>query len=377
MKRMLVAADIATHPCIAGNTQCIMQYVEQLRALGVEVYYLLIGSQELSQENIEMTKKYWGNYFFYYPLPLWQQYLMKIYKRLIKQSYPDNVDFYVPFGLINYVNSLYQKYDFCGLIVNYIWQSRLADCCIPIKALYTHDIFAYRDERLEAGKYWHHHSVAQEAKAIRRFQYVLAIQDVERDYFKILSPHSDVRSLYSSFTFVSQNIKNNNIILFFSGNGPFNIIGIKHFIKDVFPLLLKKNPKIQLYIGGNICSVMSPEELHPNIRLKGCYNNPSDFYQLGDIVINPVYEGTGLKIKTFESIAHGKVTIVDPHSSIGIYKSLNAPLIVASSPEVYVEKIMKYLGNDNLILSNKLHCQEYIKSLNKYISSQYSEIFHL
>lgn len=377
MKKILVAADVATHPCVAGNTQCIMQYVENLRTIGADVYYLLIGSQDILKKTIETTRGYWGNRFFYYPLPLWQQLSMKIYKRLTRQSYPDNVDFYVPWGLINYVNSLHSTYHFDGLIVNYIWQSRLAKCHIPIKALYTHDIFAYRDERLDAGKYWHHHSVAEEAKAIRRFQHVLAIQDAERDYFKILSPKSDVRSLYSSFVFVNQNIQKNNNILFFSGNGPFNISGIKYFIKKVFPLLLKRNPEIHLYIGGNICSALNSEKLHPNIILKGCYDNPSDFYQLGDIVINPVYEGSGLKIKTFESLAHGKVTIVDPHSSIGIYQASKSPLIIASSPETYVEEIINYLGNTNLILSNKHHCQVYIESLNKYISSQYRDIFSL
>ncbi|MCM1501093.1 MAG: glycosyltransferase [Bacteroidales bacterium] len=375
MKKILVAADMTTHPCIGGNNQCVMQYVKCLKQLGFDVYYLLIGTHGQSKESVDETLAYWGDHIFYYKTPKWQFFLQRIYKRLVRKAYPNNIDFYYPCGLNSYVNDLHSKYDFTGLIVNYIWESRLAFCNIPIRAIYTHDVFAFRDERMCAGSDWHHYSVEEEAKAIRRFPHVLAIQDVERDYFKFLAPKSKVLSVYSGFTFVDQPVCGNKNILFFSGRGKLNIEAITKFINEVFPLVLERDSDIHLLLGGQICSCFTREELHPNIELKGSYESPDDFYGLGDIVINPVFEGSGLKIKTFEAIAHGKVTIVDPHSAVGIYKLEKSPLLIAAEPQDYVDEIKKHICSHKPLEYNKAKCKEYIEDLNKYISSKYFEIF--
>lgn len=375
MKKILVAADIATHPCTGGNNQCIMQYVACLRNIGFDVYYLLIGSNELSARSIEETKAFWGERFFYYRFPWWQSCYMKVYKHITRQAYPDNIDFYSPLGIVGFVNRLHKKYDFTGIVVNYIWQSRLAHCIIPIKAIFTHDVFTYRNERIATGNNWHHHSAKEEARGVRRFPNILAIQDIERSYFSFLSPHSDVWSVYSNFTFVEQPVTGNKNILFFSGNNGLNLEAIKCFIDQVFMQLLSFDSEVRLLLGGNICSAFNLQELPPNIELKGRYENPDDFYLLGDIAINPVSKGTGLKIKTFEAIAHGKVTITDPHSALGIYNACDAPLHIAHSPDEYIQTILQFIHRPQDITRNQTLCRGYINSLNEYITAQYRNIF--
>ena len=154
-----------------------------------------------------------------------------------------------------------------------------------------------------------------------------------------------------------------------------NVEAINYFISNVFNKLLQHDNAIHLLIGGNICSAFSPNEIHPNIELKGRYDNPDDFYLLGDIVINPVSKGTGLKIKTLEALAHGKVTITDPHSAAGIYDATNAPLKVAHTPDEYMKAILHYMQQPQAIILNQTQCRSYIDSLNNYISLQYKEIF--
>lgn len=375
MKKILIASDTPTHPCTSGNRRCIMQYAENLRSAGFETYLLLIGSQESTQDDITATRRHWGGHFFYYPLPAWQLYGMRIYKRVTRQAYPDNIDFYPPSGIVRHVNALHAEHGFTGLIVNYIWQSKLARCKIPVKAIFTHDIFADREKRFEGGADWHHHTTKEEQKGVSRFQYILAIQDEERDYFRQLAPDSDVRSIYASFRFTPQPVVQNKNILFFSGRNSFNRTGITRFIDKVFPLLTEQDSSIRLLIGGDICIILEQSELHPNITLKGRYDNPDDFYQLGNIAINPVYEGTGLKIKTFEAIAHGKVTVTDPHSATGIYRPEQAPLVIARTPAEYANQILRYIDAPDAITENKDRCRNYIESLDRYIQAQYRDIF--
>lgn len=376
MKKILVVSDIPSHPCLGGNQQCIMQYVENLRTLGFDVYFLLMKSYGMPLEYIPHTKKYWGDHYFEYDTPWLQVQYQRVVRRLYKDAYPAILDFMYPWGMNAFINKLHIQYDFSGLIVNYIWMSRAAFCNIPVKALYTHDVFSDRRKKIPQ-QYWYSFSEKQEARALKRFKHVLAIQDEERDFFQRIAPETNVVSVYSSFKFVDQPITGNKNILFFSGGGQLNYNGIKRFLKEVFPKVVEQDSEIKLLIGGGICKLLESEELHPNVILKGRYDNPDDFYALGDVCINPVYEGSGLKIKTFESLAHGKVTIVDPHDAIGVYDFKNAPLSITASANEFVSIIQRNLNNFELLKENQTECLGYIDSLNNYILQQYKKIFSI
>lgn len=373
-KNILIVVEEPTHPCTSGNRQCIIQYANVLKQLGYEVYLLLIEKMWENKQAIEQTRMYWGKHFLHYITPKWQILIQKAIRKIVREKYPDIMDFWYPAGLNSFINRMHKEIGFTGMITNYVWLSRTAKCDIPIKAIFTHDIFADRRKNLP-NQMWHSYSLANERKAVRRFQNVLAIQDVERDYFKSLAPDSNVVSIYSSFEYVSQPLTHNKNILFFSGGSELNYAGITRFINDVFPLILEYDPEVKLFIGGNICAPLKGMELHPNIELKGGYDNPDDFYALGDICINPIYEGSGLKIKTMESIAHGKYTVVDPHDTIGIYKPEEAPLSIAHTAEEFAKHILLALGNAELLEANQQKCHCYIDSLNAYIQKQYAMMF--
>lgn len=373
-KRILVAADVHTHPVRGGNQQCIMQYVDVLRKLGCEVFFLYIDLYEgyLLQDD---TQRYWGNHLFYYRTPSWQIICQKIRRRIEHCYYFQHLDVYYPHGLTQFVNKLHAKYHFDGLIVNYIWNSRLAECKIPIKAIYTHDVFTNRNEKLGKKDVWYSFPKDEETKGISRFANVLSIQDEESGWYREIAPHSNVRTVYSSFDFVEQSITANKNILFFSGGSQLNQEGIKRFVRDVWPLLKKRDSEIKLLLGGAICGEFRQEQLPQDIILMGRYDNPDDFYALGDICINPVYNGSGLKIKTFEAIAHGKVTIVHPHSALGVYHPDNIPLYRATEPQEYINAIFEYIGDKSKLVRRQMECKEYIAELNDYILLQYKEVF--
>ena len=50
--------------------------------------------------------------------------------------------------------------------------------------------------------------------------------------------------------------------------------------------------QFNLLIGGKICEILKKKTLASNIILCGVYDNPNTFYQQGDIVINPVFNGS-------------------------------------------------------------------------------------
>lgn len=373
-KRILVVSDCHTHPVRGGNQQCIMQYVNILREIGFDVYFLYVDLYE-ARFITDETRKYWGDHFFYYATPSWQIVCQKIRRRIEHCYYSPKLDVYYPCGLTQYVNKIHEKYGFHGLIVNYIWLSKLAECDIPIKTIFTHDVFTDRNDKLGKKDAWYSFSKDEEAKGIARFKEVLSIQDEEASWFRKLSPHSNVRTVYSPFEFVSQPITCNKNILFFSGGGQLNKDGLEWFLHEVWPIVEKRDSEIRLLVGGNICNNLDKSNLSGNVVLKGLYDNPDDFYTLGDICINPVFNGSGLKIKTFEALAHGKLTIVHPHSALGVYQPKAIPLFRSDNPTEYADVIFSFITSYDKLTERKEKCKEYISGLNQYILDQYSDVF--
>ena len=375
-KRILIAADIHTHPVRSGNQQCIMQYVKLLRRLGCDVFFLYLDLYEGRSFN-EETRAYWGDRFFSYRTPYWQTVCQKIRRHLEHCYYSPHIDVYYPKGLLEFVNELHKRFRFDGLIVNYVWNSRLSACDIPIKAIFTHDVFTNRNQKLGVRDAWYSFPKEEERKGISRFSEVLSIQDEEAEWFRKLAPNSNIRCVYSPFDYVRQPITRNKHILFFSGGGQLNRDGIARFLHNVWPLLRKYDNELTLLLGGRICEVLKTEELPEGVVRMGQYDNPDDFYLLGDICINPIYNGSGLKIKTLESIAHGKVTVVDPHSALGVYRPDKIPLYRATTAQDYADVILRFIGNRKALTAKKEEAEEYVKELNMHIYRQYAELFHV
>ena len=103
----------------------------------------------------------------------------------------------------------------------------------------------------------------------------------------------------------------------------------------------------------------------------GYVDSLDEFYRLGDVAINPVYQGTGLKIKTFEALSYDKVTLVHPHSMAGVYKKDEAPLFASEKPEEWVKFLETVWDNPKHIEENKNHNADYMKEMNEFIISEY------
>lgn len=283
-------------------------------------------------------------------------------------------DSYFPNGLIRFVNQLNKEYNFTVCIVQYFYLTKLLTrISIPQKALMTHDNYTYKDLRLSCRPKDCDHTVDanQMAKAIQRSPHVFSVQDDERIFFAQLSPRSVHYTIYSGYDFHDQAIVGNRNILFFSGGNQFNINGIKWFINYVFPLIRKKYEDATLIIGGSICDALHQFSDIEGVNTVGFVKDPAEFYKLGDIAINPVYQGTGLKIKTFESLSYGKVTIVHPHSLEGIFQKDAAPLLSSDDPNEWVDFIDK-IWTDQLFISDmKGRIHNYFERLNSHIDSEY------
>lgn len=384
-KRILIISKVRSHPITMGNSKAIVAQAEMLRSLGCEIDYVYIqetrlhGGSLAAEESYQQTKAFWGNHFHYLRVSKLEHFvktLVSVYRTRFCGKKEGTYDNY-PWYLTSFVKKILQTkhYDCC--LVQYYYLTKLFKTVKFKKmACFTHDVFAYKNLIVNEPCKWI--DANQEAKALQLCTDIFAIQEEEKNYFHALSPKSRIFNIYTPYTFKKTPYVGNRNILFLSGNNGYNQNGIKWFIENVYPLIKSKYIDARLLIAGGICNVIEGEYEHiDGIELKGYVDNPIDFYKLGDIAINPVYQGTGLKIKTFESISFEKVTLVHPHSVVGIYKKDKAPLFVSDKPEDWVLFLDGLWSERSKIEQVKKRDEEYIKSMNQFIKDEYRRFLEI
>lgn len=381
--RILIVSKCPTHPTDAGNRWWILSQTEMLTSLGHEVEFLYINELPLRHnfksyiKSLEATENYWGKRFHLFNVSRLQKLKMDVilHLRNLFNNMHFELDDQYPKGLEVLVNELNEKKHFDVCIINYYELSKLFKFInIPKKAIATHDAFAYKN--LKIGQPILCITADTEAKAMQRCPHIFALQEQEADYFQILSPQSKVYNLYGNFEYHPHSVIGNHKMVFLSGSNEFNQNGIIWFLENVFPLIRKSIPDAELLVGGSICKVLPSIENVEGVTALGYIDNPADFYAMADVAINPVYQGTGLKIKTFEAISYDKVTVVHPHSMAGIYDKANAPLFASDSPDEWVRYLLELWSDSSRIATVKRANKDYLKRMNSFILSEYKRFLN-
>ena len=378
-KKVLIISKVRTHPVKMGNNKAILAQAEKLREIGCNVDFLYVqemglhGNKEENERSFILTKNYWGEHFLFLKVSKIEKFFKNIihqYRKVFNGRREGVYDQY-PWRLTHYVKVIQEAnhYDVC--LVQYYYLTKLfKKVKFDKMACFTHDVFAYKNLLINEKCFWI--DANQEARAVQLCTDILAIQEEEKSYYHILSPQSRVYNVYTPYTYYSTPIMGNRIILFLSGNNAFNQNGLRWFINDVFPLIKKRFFEAKLIVAGGICNVIGDEYNQvEGFELLGYVDDPLEFYKMGDVAINPVDQGTGSKIKTFESISYDKVTIVHPHSTAGVFMKDRAPYKVSDKPDDWVRFLEEIWLNKGVIESIKEKNRSYIEEMNAFITNEY------
>lgn len=370
--KILIVSTHYSHPTDAGNRAAIMGQVHTLLQMGNEVHFLF-ADMSLKKGDFSAMKDYWKENLHIYS----QSKIFKLYRLFIdfwRKKYCNGYwkcDDHYPSGLELYAEKLHKTHQFDAVIIQYMRLSKLlTHISIPKKAIYTHDVFAYKDIRT-GGAFYETCNAHEEAKAMQRCPFIFAIQEEECSYFNLLSPRSKVLTVYSNYDFHDQPVSHSKKILYLASRMTFNVNGINTFLKDVWPTICEKEPEAELIIGGTVCEKIDGKK-YQNVKLLGRVDSLDEYYSHGDIVINPVFQGTGLKIKTFEALSYGKTTIVHPHSTTGIFKKDQAPLLVAETKDQWISLLLDALQAKIDPSTSKKAAMKYIAEMNQFIQRQYN-----
>jgi glycosyltransferase involved in cell wall biosynthesis len=410
-KKILVISPVATHPQNSGNRSRIYSLTKKFKDSGCNIHFLYYNienyhSHIVAPPDIKAMKKEWNEFTHYNPykrsfIPEFYRYLGLIGRVLKKKTpwiykylkpfFPNKnfdrgiytrtalIDDHYPEGVDQIIRKTCRGKRYDIVIVEYVFMSKALEIFPDdtLKIIDTHDIFTDRNKKV--GPQWWTTTANEEAKGLNRADIVIAIQENEKicfeNMFKVFHHRPKIITIGHSAQILTRNIPKvpRKKLLFIGTAISTNIAGINIFIKNILPELRAKIPDIELIIAGNVCKNVPDSE--GCIKL-GEIENLNEAYEKADLVIAPVFLGTGLKIKVIEAISHGKPVIATTHASEGLEKLTkikNSPLITANTHKEFTKKIIKTLTDGKYAKRSK-NAYIYAKKYNKEIEKQIRKI---
>lgn len=304
--KVLVITPTCTHPANQGNRVRVQQISGAFRAAGAEVDLLYYAMDGVEQNSLESMRHAWDSVI-----------LVSLKGFRPRRSTPRywGIDDWVSPSLIETVRGLAATVSYDAVIVNYVWCSAILDCFPPgpdgpLRIIDTHDAFGQRRELMEASglePHWFYTTQSDEARGLDRADVVVAIQGVEADYFRKLT-RADVRTIaYMRPAEATSDVIVGNRPMrvgYVGSANPWNVQSVEMFdaaldaARDRFPS--GRVPEVLIFghvadklAGLKLCSPMGP------------VTDVADVYARVDLMVNPMVGGTGLKIKTVESLSYG------------------------------------------------------------------------
>ncbi len=125
-----------------------------------------------------------------------------------------------------------------------------------------------------------------------------------------------------------------------------NIDGMKWFVNDILPLVVREIPKVTLYVVGNR---PSPEIQRFNnqkeVVVTGFVEDVRDYLSAADVCLVPLRIARGIQNKVLEAMAMGKAVVSTPQAHQGIQATPGQDLIVAEDEKSFAHAIVQLISN--------------------------------
>ena len=117
---------------------------------------------------------------------------------------------------------------------------------------------------------------------------------------------------YKRNTYSTATIENPPLCMFLGAHFPANVEGIEWFVKNVLPRV-----NIRMQIVGKGMDKLKADWMRPDIEVLSNIPNLEPLFEAADIMVLPIFKGSGMKVKTCESLMYGKNIIGTPEAWSG------------------------------------------------------------
>lgn len=372
MKQIAFISHFSIVPADSGNRQRILTLVRAVKSLGYDVRYFFITEDDVDDELIEKhnsifhpdffsiirLKKSALDMFIYKIHHYYWAILRRIRRKIgMTSGYYHSLDeVYSPY-YTKELRKVTANTRFDAVFVEYVFASAAFEAFkdTPVKVLDTHDAFADRHLKFlhtpnPAKAYWFSVPPAEEVRAFRRADVVVAIQDDEaEDFRKRIGPDGPEVVTVSHFITIPESSANYEAAdaVFIGSGGDANIESVTWFTEKVLPLIKEQAPAFRLHLVGSICKAV-PD--HKDLVKHNFLDDLADAYRFGSITINPTRIGTGINIKLLDAMACGSPTVASSFGVRGLPERFRQGVIEAGSdePQTFADRMIELIKDTEL-----------------------------
>lgn len=344
-KRLAVVSHIPVYPTTAGNRARVLGLLQALQELGHELIFIQIPSgpydaPESAARHEALVGA--GNYYDLRHLSAparWAKWLkvfpVRALSRLSKRlgietewRYWRPLDSHISRETVRAVQKIIRARGCEVCVVEYVFHSGVL-VGLPAnvrKLIDTHDLFTNRHVGYAANgignAYWVSLRPGAEARGLARADGVLAIQEDEAQAFlRMLEghPHPPMVRVVSHFLPGLEETLPRRCVghraAFVASSNSANVRALTLFLEQGLPEVLRRDPEFRLVLAGSICEWV-PD--HPSMDKVGRFERLGDVFARAPISLNPVLSGSGISVKTLESLASGAPVIATQTGARGL-----------------------------------------------------------
>jgi len=327
----LILSPAPIYPATGGNRALILSMVRLIRQAGhrVSFYYSVQEDGDSSEADAEMAKLVDRFYKSYYHWEVREEAKARAKKKYGEEcvAYNYELDDWYNEEISKYVAEIYAQDPFDVLLVNYIWMSKAFEAVPPhvIKMQQTHDAFSDRMIKLSTKQGFSPGffsvSPQDEARGLSRADINIALQKGEELFFRTLTDKFVVtlQHIPEERPFIPASAPENRKLRvgFVGGDNNINVKTIFNFV-ECLARAPAVNEGLDLCVFGGVCNNFVKGG-PPFVKLMGVQDDIRDVYESMDVMINPMEEGTGLKIKSVEALQYHRPILMTGVASEGLF----------------------------------------------------------
>lgn len=282
--------------------------------------------------------------------------------------------------MINKAFELLNKYDYDFVVCNYLFTMKIvAKLKHLIKSpvvLFAHDAHSRLNKiafKYNVDTQYRACMPDVEAEVLNMADKVVAITNDEKSYFesigvykKIIVSEFSCFDSYKKYKIHPFNFKK-KVIFYCASDNPSNYMAITRFLYRVWPCLVSLEPDIKMIISGTICKRI--ENKYKNIKILGELEHEKMMENMSNstIGINPVFWGTGLKIKSVEYMSIGLPFVSFDEGVSGLSQFNNEAFMIAEDWIDFGKKILMLLDDEEKWMGMSKRARDIAK--NRFIDS--------
>ena len=318
----MVISPFASHPADAGQRRRVFQTTAMLRDKGYRVIFVFHPFEDLWRwawdvDAIDAMSEAWDE-FHIYPAPdRVGQRPQNGQSHMLDEWWDED------FG--TWLTAISRKRAIDVVVAHNVWLSKALTLFPPatVKLLDAHDIFHLRRsvDPVAAAEFFDP-SAEVEWFGLSRADLVLAIQESETErmlghvkaavrFLPYAAPDTPASPPATDYLFPDR------VRFGFIGNGSlFNRRALAEIVQALRKRLALDPAPLELVLAGSVSDCLPDGEIAA-LSL-GRVKDEAEFYDACDIVLSPIFVGTGMKVKSVDALAQGKPTLFSAHAAEGL-----------------------------------------------------------